>query len=245
MFQLNIELEAVYMLFHPLGFMLDRQLEAKKHPHFLGSDIRVRHIPPKRIFDVCFSLGALIVTFPLIFLLGIMIKTTSRGPLIYSHKRLGRGGRAFPCYKFRTMYEDADQRLEELLKSSPETKEEWEKTFKLKHDPRVTPFGRFLRRTSLDELPQFFNVLIGDLSVVGPRPIVEEEASKFYGKQALKILSIRPGLTGLWQVSGRSNTTYRERVSLDLTYLKTRSLGLDLKLIAQTIPAMISSRGAY
>lgn len=233
------------MLFHPLGFVLDQQLETRKCSLFLGSDIRVRHLPPKRIFDLCFSLGALVVTFPLMLLLSILIKTTSRGPLIYRHRRLGRGGRPFSCYKFRTMYKDADARLENLLKNTPEAKEEWEKTFKLKSDPRITPLGNFLRRTSLDEFPQFFNVLMGDLSVVGPRPIVEEEASKFYGKKALEILSIRPGLTGLWQVSGRSNTSYRERISMDLTYLKTRSLGLDLKLIAQTIPAMISSKGAY
>lgn len=211
----------------------------------ISSDIRVRHLPLKRFFDICFSLGALVVMSPLLLILAVLVKSTSRGPLIYRHKRLGRGGRHFFCYKFRTMHADADKRLTELLKNSPEAKEEWEKTYKLKNDPRITPFGNFLRRTSLDEFPQFLNVLKGDLSVVGPRPIVEEEASKFYGKNALEILSIRPGLTGLWQVSGRSNTSYNERISMDLTYLKTRSLGLDLKLIAQTIPAMISSKGAY
>jgi exopolysaccharide production protein ExoY len=216
--------------------VLDRQLD---------SNIKIRHLPLKRLFDICFSLGALVVMSPLMLVLSLLIKITSRGPLIYSHKRLGRGGRPFSCYKFRTMYADADQRIKELLKSTPEVKEEWEKSFKLKNDPRVTPFGHFLRRTSLDEFPQFYNVLIGDLSVVGPRPIVEEEANKFYREKALEILSIRPGLTGLWQVSGRSSTSYSERISMDLTYLKTRSLGLDLKLIAKTIPAMISSKGAY
>lgn len=233
------------MLFHPLSFVLDQQLAARKSLRFLGCDIKVRHLPRKRIFDLFFSLGALILASPLMLLLAILVKITSPGPLIYSHKRLGRGGRPFLCYKFRTMYKDADQRLEKLLRNSPEAKAEWERVFKLKNDPRVTPLGKFLRRCSLDELPQFFNVLIGDLSVVGPRPIVEEEASKFYGKKALEILSIRPGLTGIWQVSGRNDTSYSARVSMDLTYLKTRSLRLDLKLIAQTIPAIISSKGAY
>ena len=143
------------------------------------------------------------------------------------------------------MYPDADLRLKELLAKDPALKAEWDLNHKLKNDPRITPIGRFIRKTSLDELPQFLNVLKGDLSVVGPRPVVQTEVVKHLKEKAPKILSIRPGLTGIWQVSGRSNTTYLERLSLDEQYVDTHNFWLDLKLIAKTIPAMLASRGAY
>lgn len=208
-------------------------------------EAKIKHRPLKRVFDVIFSLCALICLSPLLCLIALAIRLTSKGHSVYSHERIGRGGKPFRCYKFRTMYQDADLKLQELLANNPDMKLEWERTFKLKNDPRVTPVGAFLRKTSLDELPQFWNVIRGDLSVVGPRPVVRGEIKKCYGQKASKILSIRPGLTGLWQVSGRNDTTYSTRIRFDEHYIENQSLLLDIKLIAKTIPAMISSRGAY
>lgn len=206
---------------------------------------QIKHIPVKRAFDILFSLFVLICGFPLFCVIAFAIRLTSRGFVFYSHERIGRGGTPFRCYKFRTMHRDADARLKEILKSDRNKFMEWQLTHKLKDDPRVTPIGNFLRRTSLDELPQFWNVLKGDLSVVGPRPVVHAEVIRHLGVKAHKILSIRPGLTGIWQVSGRSDTSYSTRVMLDEKYVDTHSLLLDLKLIAKTIPSMISSKGAY
>ncbi len=210
-----------------------------------GTLFSIRHKPLKRTFDIVFSLLVFLFLFPVFLLIALAVKFSSRGPIFYSHERLARGGIPFPCYKFRTMYSDAGKRLEELLNSSPEIKKEWEETYKLKNDPRITPIGRFLRKSSLDELPQFWNVLKGDLSVVGPRPVVQQEMKKHFGEKATVILSVRPGLTGIWQVSGRSDTAYTKRIQLDEIYVDTQSLLLDIKLIAKTIPAMLSSRGAY
>jgi len=204
----------------------------------------VHHSPLKRLFDLTFSFFALLLGSPLFLLLALAVFFTSKGPLIYAHKRVGRGGKIFKCYKFRTMHLDADERLHHLLAEDIDLQNEWNQFYKLKNDPRVTPIGNFLRKTSLDELPQFLNVLKGDLSVVGPRPVTEEEL-KIYGASVNKFLAIRPGLTGPWQVSGRSDTTYRERVELDLTYVEEHSFVGDLRLIIRTIPAMVTSRGAY
>ncbi len=205
---------------------------------------KIKHHPIKRIFDICFSLGALAFFTPFLVFIALAVKLTSKGKILYSHPRIGRGGKPFNCYKFRTMYSDADERLKEMLKN-PKILDEWEKTHKLKNDPRVTPVGKFLRKTSLDELPQFWNVLVGDLSVVGPRPVVEAEVTKFLGCKAAKILSIRPGVTGPWQVHGRNDTDYAVRVKMAEEYVDKHSLIMDLKLIAKTIPAMISTKGAY
>lgn len=205
----------------------------------------VRHYPFKRAFDIAFSLLALIVGSPLFLLVALCVRFSSKGRVIYSHERIGRGGKTFRCYKFRTMYRDADHRLKDILSKNPDLKEEWEKKHKLVNDPRVTPVGSFLRKTSLDELPQFWNVLKGDLSVVGPRPVVKAEVQRFLGIRAPLILSVRPGLTGIWQVSGRSNTSYEERLAMDEEYISKQSILLDLKLIARTVPAMVFTRGAY
>lgn len=212
-------------------------------PYLLA--IEVRHDFFKRAFDVLFSLGALTICFPILFIIALIVRCTSKGWVIYGHERIGRAGVPFKCYKFRTMYPDADIRLKELLASNPELKKEWDLKHKLTNDPRITPIGRFLRKTSLDEFPQFWNVLKGDLSVVGPRPVVKSELIKHIGRKAPLLLSVRPGLTGLWQISGRSNTSYQERIRLDEEYISTRTFFLDLKLIAKTIPAMIFSKGAY
>lgn len=206
----------------------------------------IRHLPIKRAFDLVFSSLCLILGLPLFFLIGLFIFLTSPGPIIYSHERIGRGGKPFRCYKFRTMYVDADQRLNDILALHPELSQEWERSFKLRQDPRVTSIGLYLRKTSLDELPQFWNVLKGELSVVGPRPVVQQEIKKYYGVKAYKILSIRPGLTGPWQVSGRSDIdSYEKRINLDELYVDQHSFVLDMKLIAKTVPAMLFSKGAY
>jgi exopolysaccharide production protein ExoY len=208
-------------------------------------DCKIKHIPVKRLFDILFSLSVLTIGLPVFFLIALLIFFSSPGKIIYSHERIGRGGKPFRCYKFRSMYPNADQRLKEILATNSVLKEEWEKNFKLKQDPRITPIGSFLRKTSLDELPQFWNVLKGDLSLVGPRPVVQEEISKYFGSKASKILSIRPGLTGPWQVSGRSDASYDKRIELDEYYVDHQSFLFDLKLIAKTIPAMLFSKGAY
>lgn len=207
--------------------------------------LKVHHIPVKRTFDIVFSIGALIFFMPILILVALSIRLTSKGKAIYTQERIGRGGVPFRCYKFRTMYTDADLRLKSLLEADMDLKREWLSCRKLKRDPRITPIGSFLRKTSLDELPQFWNVLKGDLSVVGPRPVVRAELQQFYGEKASSVLSIRPGLTGIWQVSGRNDTCYNTRVKLDEEYVNNRSFLLDLKLIIKTIPAMISSKGAY
>lgn len=205
----------------------------------------VKHIPTKRSFDIFFSLLALIFGAPLFLLIALIVKLSSRGPTIYSHERIGRGGKPFRCFKFRTMYADADIRLKDLLASDYNLHLEWMQSRKLKKDPRITPVGRFLRATSLDEIPQFWNVLRGDLSIVGPRPVVHDEVVNYLGEKASKILSVRPGLTCIWQVSGRSDTCYNKRIELDEKYVDNHSFLLDLQLILKTIPSMIFSKGAY
>ncbi len=206
---------------------------------------RVRHLPLKRSFDILFSFAALTLGLPVFLLIALVTRLTSKGPVIYSHQRVGRGGKLFSCYKFRTMYANADAMLEEVLDSDPQLREDWEERRKLANDPRVTPMGRFLRKTSLDELPQFFNVLVGDMSVVGPRPVCTDEVKQFFGMKAYKILQVRPGVTGLWQTAGRSVSTYEERVSLDENYVDTHSFFVDLLLVLKTIPRMVWPRGAW
>jgi exopolysaccharide biosynthesis polyprenyl glycosylphosphotransferase len=190
----------------------------------------------KRAVDVCGALVALVLTAPLwlICILGIVL--TMPGPLFFGHGRIGLFGRTFRALKFRSMVRDADKLQVSL--------DGFDEQYKLKHDPRVTPFGRFLRRSSMDELPQLINVLRGELSLVGPRPIVEREVEK-YGHWAGLIHTVPPGLSGLWQVSGRSDTTYQQRVDFDLYYINNWSLGLDLLILARTIPAVLSRKGAY
>lgn len=205
----------------------------------------IKHIPIKRIFDVIFSVSALTICLPIYLIIAAAILLTSKGEVFFTQERIGRGGQIFKCLKFRTMYTDAEKRLHTILQKDQNLKNEWEKQRKLKNDPRITPIGTFLRKTSLDELPQFWNVLKGDLSVVGPRPVVHEEIVNHYGMKAAKILSIRPGMTGIWQVSGRSDTCYTTRIKLDEKYVDNHSISLDLKLIMKTIPKMINTKGAY
>jgi exopolysaccharide production protein ExoY len=199
----------------------------------------------KRVFDIVFSLGAMIFFIPIGIAAALLIKITSPGPIFYSSKRVGKDGQQIFCWKFRTMHQDAEKKLLELLRDNPKLKQEWDTYFKLKEDPRISTIGKILRKTSLDELPQFFNVLRGDLSVVGPRPVTEEEIKKYFGSKASKILSVRPGLTGIWQTSGRSLLTFEERICLEESYIDRQSLTLDLRIICKTIPAMFFTKGAF
>jgi len=200
----------------------------------------------KRGGDIVFSLLVLILGSPLFLLLAVLVKLSSRGSVFYRQRRIGRGYKGFGCLKFRTMRRDADRVLASMLEADPKLRAEFERDHKLKRDPRITPLGKFLRRSSLDELPQFINVLRGEMSVVGPRPIVWDELRR-YGRNMDEVLSVRPGLTGLWQVSGRNNLTYRTRVRLDLTYVRNRSFWLDLGIVLRTIGVVLlpMDRGAY
>ena len=200
----------------------------------------------KRSGDVLFSLMVLGFGSPLFLLLALLVQISSPGPVFYVQRRVGRGYRRFGCVKFRTMRADADAVLSQVLEESPEMRAEFERDFKLRDDPRITPIGRFLRRSSLDELPQFFNVLRGEMSVVGPRPIVDKEIERYFDYMD-EVLSVRPGLTGLWQVSGRNNLSYAKRVRLDLAYARGRSFFLDLAIILRTFGVLLlpMDRGAY
>ena len=200
----------------------------------------------KRIGDIVFSLIVLTLGSPIFILIGILVKLSSPGSVFYIQKRVGRNYREFGCIKFRTMYKDADDLLPNLLEKYPLMRKEFEKDFKLRQDPRITKLGRFLRRSSLDELPQFFNVLKGEMSVVGPRPIVSNEIIK-YSLFMEEVISVRPGLTGLWQVSGRNNLSYKKRVELDLFYARNRNFLLDLEIIILTLGVLLfpMDRGAF
>ena len=200
----------------------------------------------KRGGDIFFSLMVLSAGAPVFLLLAFLVKVTSRGPVFYVQQRVGRDYRSFGCIKFRTMRRDADRILSKVLAESPDLDEEFRNDFKLKNDPRITKLGKFLRRSSLDELPQFINVLKGEMSVVGPRPIVRAELPR-YSYFMDEVLAVRPGLTGLWQVSGRNNLSYMQRIGLDVRYAGRRGFLMDLKIIARTIGVIFDprDRGAY
>ena len=200
----------------------------------------------KRLFDILFSLSVLILFAPVYLLLAFSIALSSSGPIFYVQERVGKNHKRFYCLKFRTMVENADDILLEIIENSPHLRQEFEDNFKLKQDPRITGIGRFLRMTSLDEFPQFWNVLKGDMSVVGPRPLVEEELPR-YGRHINKILTIRPGITGLWQVSGRNDIPYPRRVQIDLYYANDKNLWMDMWILFKTIGVVIfpKNNGAY
>lgn len=197
----------------------------------------------KRIFDTLVALALIVLLSPLLLILSLLLLGDG-GKVIFSQKRVGKNGRVFDCFKFRTMALDAEDQLKLLLAQSPEFKAQWDKDQKLKEDPRVSALGSFLRRTSLDELPQLFNVLKGQMSLVGPRPIVEAELAR-YGSEVSYYLMVRPGMTGLWQVNGRSNLDYESRVYLDTWYVKNWSLWYDLVILIKTIRTVLSTKGAY
>ncbi|ERN40257.1 sugar transferase involved in lipopolysaccharide synthesis [Rubidibacter lacunae KORDI 51-2] len=192
----------------------------------------------KRLFDIVFSLAVLVLCLPLYLLLAAAIAIDSPGPIFYVQERIGKNRQYFGCIKFRTMVANADEVMEALMAESPELRQEFEENFKLRDDPRVTTVGKFLRYTSLDEFPQFWNVLRGDMSVVGPRPLVPEELYK-YGRHIEKVLMIRPGITGLWQVSGRNNIPYERRVNMDVYYVNFRTWALDSWVVLKTVGVIL------
>ena len=197
----------------------------------------------KRAFDLVLSALLLLLLSPLMLLIAVAVGLQG-GPIIFSHQRVGQGGRLFPCYKFRSMIPNAEEHLKNLLATFPALRADWEREHKLKYDPRVTRLGSFLRRTSLDELPQLFNVLRGDMSLVGPRPVVLKELEK-YGSDQIYYLMARPGITGLWQVSGRSELDYANRVDLDKWYVNHWSLRFDCSILYRTAGAVLARQGAY
>jgi Undecaprenyl-phosphate galactose phosphotransferase WbaP len=198
----------------------------------------------KRFMDLLIvTLGGLCI-LPLLLLISLIVKLTSKGPVLYAHKRIGQNGKILYTYKFRSMVADADKRLHELLARDQSAKQEWEADHKLKNDPRITTFGKILRRISFDEFPQLINVLKGEMSLVGPRPVTDDERVK-YGENFDRIFSAKPGLTGLWQVSGRSDADYVDRVAFDTYYLESWSIWLDLWILYKTLGAVLGKRGAY
>jgi len=205
-------------------------------------DLRPRGDVAKRLLDIIGALTLALVLSPLLLVVGLAL-ARDRGPVIYRHPRTGRDGKTFGCLKFRTMVPNAEQVLRNLLDEDPELSGEWLRDQKLRNDPRVTTIGRFLRRTSLDELPQLWNVLKGDMSLVGPRPVVREEWER-YGRRLHHYLAARPGVTGLWQVMGRSDSCYRRRVALDCFYVRKRSLLLDVFILLRTVKVVLRGRGA-
>lgn len=201
--------------------------------------------PPRwaRAIDISGATFALIFFAPVLLLVMLAMVLCDRGPVLFRHKRIGHNGREFFCLKFRTMVVDADERLKHLLATSPEARASWMRDQKLKNDPRVTAVGKFLRVSSLDELPQFWNVLVGEMSLVGPRPITHGEIDR-YGRYFVDYISVRPGITGLWQISGRNDVSYRRRVAMDVTYARSQSISLYMRILVFTVPAVIMARGS-
>jgi len=195
-----------------------------------------------RFLDIIIAIAVLVFALPLMLFIAAAIRLQDGGPALFSQTRLGQGGRDFRCFKFRTMVMDAEGRLAALFEKDPAARLEWEAHQKLRGDPRVTPLGLFLRRSSLDELPQLFNVLRGDMSIVGPRPIVQAEIAR-YGRSYPHYCRVRPGLTGLWQVSGRNTLSYRRRVALDRLYATAKSPGLDIAIILKTFAVVLLGSG--
>lgn len=198
----------------------------------------------KRALDVTVAGTALIVALPLFLLIGIAIRAQDGGPMFYGHRRIGRARTYFQCLKLRTMVTNGDEVLERHLAENPDAREEWETTRKLRTDPRVTRLGAFLRKTSLDELPQLINIVRGEMSIVGPRPVTESELTR-YGEAARYYCAVRPGLTGLWQVSGRSDVDFRRRVLMDTMYVRRWSFWNDISIILRTPQAVLFGRGSY
>lgn len=196
----------------------------------------------KRTFDFIISGLSLILLSPVFLLIAVLIKFDSKGKVFYKHKRIGKNGEYIYLYKFRSMYSDSKERLEKMLED-PKIRKEWEENYKLDNDPRITKIGSILRKTSLDELPQLFNILVGDMSIVGPRPVIDDEIKK-YGSNKDKLLSVTPGLTGWWACNGRSCTSYEDRMKLELYYVDHRNILLDIKVIIKTAISVIKKDGA-
>ncbi len=206
--------------------------------------MRARHSVLKRLMDIAIAAPMLVLLAPLLLAVAIIVRIQDKGPALFAQNRIGLDGRAFRCYKFRTMCTDAAARLETLLATDADARAEWARDQKLRNDPRITRIGKLLRKSSLDELPQLWNILVGEMSIIGPRPIVASEIER-YGADFGAYCSVRPGVTGLWQVSGRNDTTYEQRVAMDVYYATHWTIWLDLEILFKTLPAILFSRGAY
>jgi Undecaprenyl-phosphate galactose phosphotransferase WbaP len=225
------------------------RVSAKDMAGVLALEVSKHHSHPapqilKRCFDLLVASAIIALFLPIFVLICLHARLTSSGPIFYGQRRIGRNAREFTAWKFRTMVMDADEVLERHLRDNPQLRQEWNVDHKLKDDPRVTPLGKFLRKFSLDELPQLWNVLCGQMSLVGPRPIVWSEVAK-YGKRFALYRSVPPGITGLWQISGRSNTTYEERTRLDEYYVRHWSILLDFYILLRTFRTVLVAEGAY
>jgi len=226
---------------HETGF---GALLAHAHvPSFIGLKPLERLL--KRVFDLASVVVILALFGPFMLIIATIIAATSGRHVLYSHMRVGKGGKEFKCLKFRSMVRNSDQVLQHLLATDPQARAEWERDFKLKNDPRITRLGRFIRKTSLDELPQLWNVVRGEMSIVGPRPVVRKELDLYYANARAHYLSVPPGLTGLWQVSGRNDMSYDERVALDRRYVDTWNVFTDFSIVMRTVGVMFRRKGAY
>lgn len=204
----------------------------------------IADLSQKRAVDLICAILMLIVLSPVMLVVALCVYIGDPGPVLFRQKRIGLDGELFNCYKFRTMSTDAEARLDALLASDPAAKREWERDHKLRNDPRITGIGKFLRKSSLDELPQLWSVVRGDMSLVGPRPIVEKEATR-YGRYIQHYCAVRPGLTGLWQISGRNDVSYRRRVAYDVLYVRKAGVTDNIRILAMTVPSVLASRGSY
>ena len=226
-----------------MGGVEERLARTRKSDDRAGFDDDIAHAI-SRSCDVVLAACALLFLLPLLVLIAVLVFAFDPGPVLFAHRRVGRGGQLFNCYKFRSMATNAEERLRDLLLTDAAARAEWTRNHKLVSDPRITGIGSFLRKSSLDELPQLFNVLRGDMSLVGPRPIVQGEAER-YGRYFATYCRVRPGVTGLWQISGRSLMSYRQRVVLDVAYVRSKSLKLDFQILCYTLPSVFLVRGAY
>ena len=237
---------AVAPSFRPHLVSVEPHAEAPDRDRRAGARVPVRRPPlqeaVKRLVDLAGALALGIVLLPIIVVIALLLRRRG-GPVIYRHRRIGRDGKTFDCLKFRSMFPDAERRLRTLLDQHPELQAEWLRDHKLRDDPRITRLGRFLRRTSFDELPQLWNVLRGEMSLVGPRPIVREETIR-YGRYMKSYVAVRPGITGLWQVMGRNNIGYPRRVALDVYYVRHRELRLDGYILLKTPWVVLGGNGA-
>lgn len=219
---------------------MEEQFKSSKTSELINSDNKIVYEICKRIFDIVSSVIALIITSPFFIIVAIAIRLESKGKIIFGHTRIGKNGVPFKVYKFRSMYENAAEIFESFTEDQ---KKEYYENFKLDNDPRVTRVGNFIRKTSLDELPQLINIIKGDMSVVGPRPIVEKEIKK-YGQYFNKVFSVKGGLTGYWQANGRSCTSYEDRVKMDIYYIDNRNFWFDIKIIFKTVVSVVKKEGA-
>lgn len=239
--------------FHDRAFHLETESAHNLAPipadGVIGTEVETRGVAGldeflKRCFDLAFAVTFVVIALPALCLLAIALQLDSPGKLFFVQQRVGRNGKPFGCVKFRTMREDAAEVLAELLATSAEARIEWEADHKLRNDPRVSRLGKIVRKLSLDELPQLYNILVGEMSVVGPRPIVQAEIPR-YGAFFADYLALTPGLTGLWQVSGRNDLSYAERVQLDCEYRRRASFLFDLSIMLRTVPAVVRGSGSY